>query len=139
MKIFVVNGKGGSGKTSFEDFVIKYAERCAAIPIFKTSIIDYVKDIASYAGWDGGKTNEDRKFLHQLKMILSEWNDSPMQEIIGLVQDLEHFEGKNIAIFIDMREPDDIERFSEFCEKEKWEYYTVLVTRDILDKVFYMF
>jgi hypothetical protein len=78
MKIFIVNGKGKSGKDSFESFVIDYAERLAATPVVKISIIDYVKDIASYAGWDGGKTMEDRRFLCDLKRILTEWNDSPM-------------------------------------------------------------
>lgn len=137
MKIFIVNGKGKSGKDSFESFVIDYAERLAATPVVKISIIDYVKDIASYAGWDGGKTMEDRRFLCDLKKILTEWNDSPMQDLYSSIQDIKEHEGENVTIFIDMREPNDIERFEKICSSNGWRYSSVLIKRDELDNLSY--
>lgn len=137
MKIFIVNGKGGCGKDTFENFVIEYAERTAAAPAIKISIIDYVKDIASYAGWDGGKTMEDRRFLCDLKKILTEWNDSPMQDLYLSIKDIKEHEGENVIIFIDMREPDDIERFEKICKVNHWCCSSVLIKRNELNDLSY--
>ena len=123
MKIFIVNGIGGSGKTSFEHYVQEIVEDK---PVIITSIIDYVKDIAVCAGWDGGKTMADRKFLSNLKDILTEWNDSPMQEIVNQIEDIRVHEGDDSIVFIDMREPDDIDRF---IANSKDEVSTILVRR----------
>lgn len=123
MKIFIVNGIGSSGKSSFEQYVQEVTKDRTVII---TSIIDYVKDIATCAGWDGGKTMADRKFLSNLKDILTEWNDSPMQEIINQVEDIRVHEGDDSIVFIDMREPDDIDRF---IANSKDEVSTILVRR----------
>ena len=123
MKIFIVNGIGASGKSSFEQYV---QEVTKDKPVIITSIIDYVKDIDICAGWDGGKTMADRKFLSNLKDILTEWNDSPMQEIVNQIEDIRVHEGDDSIVFIDMREPDDIDRF---IANSKDEVSTVLVRR----------
>lgn len=141
MNIFIVNGKGGSGKDAFESFVIEYAANLpyAAAPVLKLSIIDYVKDIAKYAGWDGGKTQADRKFLCDLKSILTKWNDSPMLELYCSIEDIENHEGKLSTIFIDMREPIDIARFKQICKENSWNWEpkTVLIKRDTVDDIAY--
>lgn len=139
MNVFIVNGKGGSGKDAFESFVIEYAKNLhyAAAPVLKLSIIDYVKDIAEYAGWDGGKTLADRQFLHNLKKILTQWNDSPMKEIYHSVQDIQYHEGNNITIFIDMREPIDIARFANICKDNNWNFKSVIIKRDDVDNLHY--
>lgn len=119
MKIFIVNGKGGAGKTSFEKMVVEIAaahnQKIAVL-----STIDYVKDIAKSIGWDGTKKLENRRMLSDLKDLLTRWNDSPHQSVCDKIKELNDVD----AVFIDSREPEDIQRFIE-------EYHatTVLVQR----------
>lgn len=119
MKIFIVNGRGGAGKTSFEKMVVEIAaahnQKIAVL-----STIDYVKDIAKSIGWDGTKTLENRRMLSDLKDLLTRWNDSPHQSVCNKIKELDDVD----AVFIDSREPADIQRFIE-------EYHatTVLVQR----------
>ena len=66
MRIFIMNGQGGSGKTTFEKFVKSYAWNTFFKEITITSIIDPIKEVAKGVGWDGAKGNKDRAFLHNL-------------------------------------------------------------------------
>jgi CO dehydrogenase nickel-insertion accessory protein CooC1 len=76
MKIAIINGRGTSGKTTFETMVKKVGKaRDYNIEIVST--IDYVKDKARTFGWDGGKSPEDRRFLSDLKDALTRWGDIP--------------------------------------------------------------
>ena len=47
------------------------------------STVDFVKEVAKFCGWNGQKTPKDRKFLSDLKNILTQWNDIPYKDIIG--------------------------------------------------------
>lgn len=86
------------------------------------STINYVKEIAKTIGWDGGKTIEDRKFLSDLKDALTEWKDLPYQKIKEQIEDCRN---RNIDfIFIDCREPAEIQRFVN-----DYQALTVLVQR----------
>ena len=119
MKIFIVNGRGGAGKTSFEKMVVEIAaahnQKIAVL-----STIDYVKDVAKSIGWDGTKTLENRRMLSDLKDLLARWNGSPHQSVCNKIKEFNDVD----AVFIDSREPEDIQRFIE-------EYHatTVLVQR----------
>ena len=44
MKICVINGHGGSGKDTFEQFVMDYAHNRERVIVGKLSIIDSVKE-----------------------------------------------------------------------------------------------
>ena len=44
--------------------------------------VNLVKSLATMAGWDGNKTEKNRKFLSDLKDLLSNWNDVPYKETI---------------------------------------------------------
>lgn len=107
MKICVINGHGGSGKDTFEEFVMDYARDKERVIVGKLSIIDSVKDIAKEIGWAGGKTDKDRKFLFEFKKLLTEYNDYPRNALSQKIRDC-----KKIGItylFIDAREIEDIE------------------------------
>ena len=56
-QIYITNGMARCGKDTFATFLNEY------IPTLKYSSIDKVKTIAKLCGWDGGKTEKDRKFL----------------------------------------------------------------------------
>lgn len=119
MKIFIVNGRGGAGKTSFEKMVVEIAAaHNQKIAILST--IDYVKDVAKSIGWDGTKTLENRRMLSDLKDLLTRWNDSPHQSVCNKIKELSDVD----AVFIDSREPTDIQRFVE-----EYQAMTVLVQR----------
>lgn len=118
MRIFIVNGAPGCGKTSFEVFCKQAAlKRGRLVEMYST--IDFVKDIAHKCGWDGKKTLENRKFLSDLKDLLTEWNDVPFKKTIEAVQSIEsHWEIYEVwheenMIFIDCREPREIRRLCE--------------------------
>lgn len=109
MKIFIVNGTGGSGKTTFEKMVETIAEQ-EGYDIRIVSTIDYVKQMAKKFGWDGGKSLNDRRFLSDLKDALTRWKDVPYQKITNLLEIL-RLEQKVDVVFIDCREPEEIARF----------------------------
>ncbi len=109
MKIFIVNGAGGSGKTTFERMVENISEQ-EGYDIRVLSTIKYVKGIAKQCGWNGEKTLNDRRFLSDLKDALARWKDVPYQ---FMKKQIDHFSEdiKADAVFIDCREPEEIARF----------------------------
>lgn len=118
MNIFIVNGLPGSGKTSFEVFVKQEAFKWNIL-VEMYSTIDFVKDIARKCGWDGTKTPENRKFLSDLKDLLTEWEDVPFYKTLMEVENIKyHWEQYDIyretnVIFIDCREPAEIARLCD--------------------------
>jgi acid phosphatase class B len=90
------------------------------------STIDFIKDIAYKCGWDGTKTGKNRKFLSDLKDLLTEWNDVPYQHILTQIEHIPlYLKEKDIIVFIDSREPEEIERF-----KRELDAKTLLIRRD---------
>lgn len=86
------------------------------------STIDPIKEIAKFAGWDGTKTPKNRKFLSDLKKLLAEWDDIPYQIIRKAID--EYSKNGKWIIFIDSREPEEIERF-----KKDYNATTLLIRR----------
>lgn len=109
MRIFIVNGTGGSGKTTFEKMVENIAKQ-NNYNIKIISTIDYIKQIAKTLGWDGGKALNDRRFLSDLKDALTRWKDIPYQKIKENLEDF-MLEQEVDAVFVDCREPEEIKRF----------------------------
>lgn len=115
MKIYIVNGAPLSGKTTFCNMVIKIVGEDKGRNF---STVDKIKEIARDFGWDGEKTPKARKFLSDLKDVLTDWNDLPVRNIKSR---LAHFEevlshtnnGEGAVVFIMAREPDEIKRLCE--------------------------
>lgn len=116
MKVIVVNGPARSGKDTFIRYAIEYAGAHHIITE-SISIVDKVKEIARHCGWNGGKTDEDRKFLSDLKDLLSDYNDLPYKSVSlsieGFKTYAEHLglNTQDILYFVIAREPEDISRF----------------------------
>jgi hypothetical protein len=76
-----------------------------------TSTVDFVKEIATECGWDGTKTLENRKFLSDLKDLLTKWNDVPYKTIINRAKTLP--DNLDWIMFVDCREPAEIQKLKE--------------------------
>ena len=113
MKIYILNGKAGSGKTTFFKLI---EEKCRNY-VYNYSTVDLVKKVAYGCGWNGSKTPENRKFLSDLKDLLTEWDDVPYKDCLKEIKritslaDIYDIEHDDWAIFIDCREPKEIQKF----------------------------
>ena len=123
VKVVIVNGRPESGKTTFEKEVEMLAWDKPGEFATHVSTVDFVKRVANRAGWDGTKTQENRKFLSDLKQLLANWNDSPYQDVASTIRSYSHSIASWI-LFVDSREPTEIERF-----KKEFGATTVLVRR----------
>lgn len=127
MKIYIVNGFPGSGKTTFEN--ICYGEYNGYVAILST--VDFVKFVATTCGWDGKKTPKNRKFLSDLKALLRDWDDVPMKKItekLSSIKAATRYDTKEPIIFIDSREPKEIQRFKEELGAE-----SILIRRPFIE------
>lgn len=143
VKVVVVNGMPGCGKTTFEqicsDICDPFAvEPTSHIPGFSEgrvlgidicSTVDFVKVIAKQCGWDGTKSLKNRKFLSDLKDLLTEWDDVPFKRIETRAK----VRAKSAAdvdwiLFVDCREPSEIQKL-----KERLNATTVLIRRESVE------
>ena len=53
------------------------------------STVDFVKEIAKKCGWKGEKDLKNRKFLSDLKDLLTNWNNVPFNKIVQQVKSIE--------------------------------------------------
>lgn len=110
--IVILNGTGGSGKNTFADMVGKH------IPMRHISMVDIVKDYIDMIGIQDEKDEHFRRFLSDIKLALEYYKDIPFQYVI--IETNKFLEDSQTKIlFIDMREPHDIERFEKnyLCTK----------------------
>lgn len=116
-KIVIINGSGGVGKDTFCDLCSEYAE------IMVYSSVDEIKAAAKMLGWNGGKEERDRKFLSDLKVLSSQYNNYPYQCTQNAIDYFKHESDAEI-LFIHIREPLDIAQLVQ----ENPDIRTVLVT-----------
>lgn len=126
VNVIVVNGFPRSGKDTFVNFCL---QELGAFGV-AVSTVDFVKDIATECGWDGTKTPKNRKFLSDLKDLLTEWNDVPwkkVEEVFNYIK-VECFQyglkDSDFFLFIHSREPKEIERF-----QREYGAVTILIDR----------
>lgn len=120
--IIIINGTGGSGKDTFVEFVSKYTS------VVNFSSVDKVKEVATVGGYDGGKTEKDRKFLSDLKALLEEYNDMPFRSMAEVVDKFRETDEE--ILFLHIREPENIERAVNEFDAE-----TLLVKRVGLENI----
>ena len=114
MKYFIINGKPRSGKDTFVNFCLEELGAFGKL----ISTVDFVKKIATECGWDGTKDLKNRKFLSDLKDLLTNWGDVPykktLQEIDMFKFDLDYWDVSDKGVvFIMCRESKEIERFEQ--------------------------
>lgn len=123
-KVYITSGIGRSGKDSFAQLVGKY------IPTYKYSIVDLPKEAAKTLGWNGGKTDKDRKFLSDIMDLATDYNDSPFRDVVSIVTDFKNNNIEAEVLFIDMRDPKDIARAVEIFGAE-----TILIKNPRVEQI----
>ena len=130
-QIFVINGFGGVGKDTFVELVsVELNDKLKRFhTVVNFSSVDMVKEIAKEIGWDGRKTERDRKFLSDLKSLTRDYCDMPFQSMKNKIKEfLESEEGQ--VLFLHIREPEEIRRVvNEFGAK------TILIVRDSVTQI----
>lgn len=116
--VFITNGTGGCGKDTFAQLLNEI------LPVYKYSSISRVKLIAYECGWNGRKDEKDRKFLSDLKRLLTEYSDLPFEDIKKRHREW-LFDDKLPVMIIDIREPEEIQR-----AKEAFDAQTILIVND---------
>ena len=90
MRVIVINGKPTAGKSTF----IKLCEQLNPF-VEELSMVDFVKEVATYADWDGLKNEKGRKFLANIKIAIEQYDKNIIYNHIN----------------------DDIKSFLSFCNK----------------------
>ncbi len=128
-QVFIINGSGGVGKDLFVNMVKTSVNKFSSYRVWNYSSIDKVKSIATQIGWSGGKTEKDRKFLSDLKLLTTEYNDMAFEDLKRMVNIFE--EQKDVVfLFLHIREPSEIER-----AKNVFNAHTILITRDSVPQI----
>ena len=117
--VIIINGVGGIGKVTLCEFAEdNYTTQ-------SVSAITPIKVLAVKAGWDGEKDAKGRKLLSQLKAALTEYNDASFHHLSECIS---AFKNNNCDIlFVHIREPEEIDRFKRYVEKEFIKCITLLV------------
>lgn len=132
LQVLIVNGKPGSGKTTFENFC---QEKLGEPFCQMRSTVDKVKELAREGGWNGGKELRDREFLSDLKDLFTDYNDMPLNDICNFLKgwesELEMYGVQNLhhVLFVDDREPEHIERLKKKLESMGIQVFTLLIRR----------
>ena len=125
-QVFIINGMARSGKDTFVDLV---TERLPIGAVMNYSSIDKIKEIAKKIGWDGRKTERDRKFLSDLKVLCTGYNDLPFRSLRHKVEEFyeDHYAK---MLFLHIREPEEIER-----AKEAFRAKTISIIRPSIEQI----
>lgn len=103
--IFIINGSGGVGKDTFCNLVDEVSNG----QVYSYSSVNLVKKVAEMCGWNGAKEEHDRKFLSDLKDLLTKYNDAPFKNTCEVID--KFLVGNSFSIlFIHIREPIEIKR-----------------------------
>lgn len=103
-RIFIINGKARAGKDTFINMCSYYTG------VINYSSVQPVKDIAASIGWDGRKTDKDRKFLADLKKLLTEYNDLPFEKTKEKIKEFADPDNKSTILFVHIREASEIRK-----------------------------
>ena len=129
--LIIINGSGGSGKSTFCTFCKEYCEKNYKneVMVAELSTIDWPKEVARFCGWKETKTKKDRKFLSDLKKALEEWDNSPMLAVMSQIEKIDN--GKINIYFINCREPKNISEIIKYNkENNNYQLYTLLIKND---------
>lgn len=100
-KVIVINGAATVGKSTFVSLCHEIDPR-----VIETSTVDFVKEIALQAGWNGIKDEAGRRFLSELKDAMEHYYDIPNKSVGDFIKT----HSDNI-IFVNAREPHNVQYY----------------------------
>lgn len=132
-KIIIINGKGKSGKDTFVKMIGRY------IKTQNYSSVSLIREVAKHLGYDENRKDEkDRKFLSDLKMLSTRYNDAPFNDMMLMILNfLYNKENDNELLFVHVREPKEIQRLMDYAKESKIFMTTLLIEREELDDITY--
>ena len=90
--------------------------------VSELSTVDFVKEVARICGWKGKKDKKDREFLHDLKEAMEKWDNIPNKKVIEDAENIiKNYLGLNHLFFVNIREPQSIESFSQLVMEQGYE------------------
>ena len=122
-KVFIINGSGSKGKDTFVEFCSKYTN------VKNISTVDKVKEAGKHLGWEGGKSEWDRAFLSDLKLLADKYYGHSLMYVVREHEDFLNREIENV-MFIHCREPENIEAL-----KQTFECKTILIVNINIDDI----
>lgn len=130
MKIIILNGAAGAGKTTFK----KLLKELYSLKITSYSSITWAKEVAKEKfNWDGIKDEKSRKLLSAIKKLGTAYDDIPFKKIqIQMKQDILNHQD---LFIVDMREPDEIDKFYKYCLQENLSCLTVRIQNTAAEKI----
>lgn len=139
--IVIINGTGGSGKSTFcnlckevtqeSEWYNQYKELlgCPFPTVVELSTIDYVKAIAKTTGWDGKKDDRGRAYLSALKDAMEAYDHIPSKKVMETIKKAWTVGIKmKYLFFVNIREPENINFFKSLCKVDGWSCSTLLIT-----------
>ena len=102
MQVIAINGSGGCGKDSF----VRQFAMANEGGVVNCSTIDPIKQLALQIGWDGNKDERSRKFLSDLKDLLTEFNDLSFNYVGRVIEEYKDSD----YLFVHCREPQEIDK-----------------------------
>ena len=90
--------------------------------VSELSTVDFVKAVARICGWKGKKDKKDREFLHDLKESMEKWDNIPNKKVLEDAENIiKNYLGLNHLFFVNIREPQSIESFSQLVMEQGYE------------------
>ena len=131
-QIYIINGCAGVGKDTFVSMVDKVLKDEYNEQVMNYSSIEPIKEIAMQIGWTGEKTEKDRKFLSDLKDLLTGYCELSMNRMIDAVTEFVTSPKCENAtmLFLHIREPNEIKRAANLFNAK-----TILIKNDKIKKV----
>ena len=127
VKFVIINGLGGCGKSTFIELCQEYCDNPDNLKahnwmVSELSTVDFVKEVARICGWKGKKEKKDREFLHDLKEAMEKWDNIPNKKVLEDAENIiKNYLGLNHLFFVNIREPQSIESFSQLVMEQGYE------------------
>lgn len=106
--VIILNGRGAVGK----DTLCEVIENDYSVT--NISSITPIKEIAKQCGWSGKKDDKSRKFLSDLKKLMTEFNDYPTLYLLD--QYRAFLESSKQILFVQIREGREIDKFKAYID-----------------------
>jgi len=119
-KVVIVNGYPRAGKDTF----VEMLGELVTVEVMEHSTIAFSKYIAELMGWNGIKTIHSREMLSELKSFGNKWFDKSFKDMTSFIECYYH---KDVIVVFHVREPKEIKRVVEWCERREAGVTTIFI------------